>query len=280
MVTAMRTAVLGHVEWVTFMQVEHLPAPGEIVHASDWWETAGGGGAGAAAQLAKLAGHCDFFTAFGDDELGHRARDQLVSLGVNVHATFRPEPMRRAVTHLDADGERTITVLGERLAPLASDELPWKLLNDADAVFVTAADIGALRAARRARTLVATSRILDILRESGVQLDAVVGSANDASEAYPPNALEPAPHLVVRTDGDRGGTFTSDAGVEGSYPAVEPPGEVIDRYGAGDSFAAGLTYALGAGMDVRGALNLASRCGAAVVTGRGPFGAQLHGGDL
>ena len=277
MVTAMRTAVVGHVEWVTFMQVAHIPAAGEIVHATDSWETAGGGGAGAAVQLAKLVGSCDFFTALGDDDLGHRARDQLESLGVTVHATFRPEAMRRAVTHLDGEGERTITVLGDRLEPRATDALPWELLQDTDAAYVTAADPDALRIARQARKLVATSRILELLRQGGVQLDAVVGSANDPSEAYPPNALQPPPALVVRTDGERGGTFVTASGDQGSYAALPPPGPVIDRYGAGDSFAAGLAFALGAGMEVREALDLAARCGAAVVTGRGPFEGQLSG---
>lgn len=275
MKTAVRAAVVGHVEWVTFMQVAHLPEPGEIVHASRWWETTGGGGAGAAVQLAKLARACDFFTALGDDDLGHRAADQLTSLGVTVHATFRPEPMRRAVTHLDGEGERTITVLGERLAPSASDDLPWELFAQMDAVYVTAADREALVAARRARTLVATSRILDLLRSSALQFDAVVGSASDPSEAYPPDAVTPSPRLVVRTDGERGGTYVSAAGDVGRYEATPPPGPVIDRYGAGDSFAAGLTYGLGAGMEVAAALDLAARCGAAVVTGRGPFEGQL-----
>lgn len=276
MVRAMRAAVIGHVEWVSFISVERVPLPGEIVHASDWWETPGGGGAGAAVQLAKLAGSCDFFTALGDDELGRRAKDELGSLGVDVHATFRPVPMRRGVTHIDSAGERTITVLGERLAPLASDDLPWHLLAETDAVYVTAGDAQALRHARRARRVVATSRILDLLRASAIYLDAVVGSLNDASELYPPDALQPAPGLVVRTDGERGGTFETQAGETGTYPAVAPPGPIVDRYGAGDSFAGGLTYALGAGMLVDEALDLAARCGAAVVTGRGPFSAQLR----
>lgn len=278
--SSVRAAVVGHVEWVTFMRVARVPARGEILHASDWWETTGGGGAGAAVQLAKLAGNCDFFTALGDDELGHRAADQLRSLGVTVHATFRREPMRRAVTHLDRDGERAITVLGDRLAPMASDDLPWELLSDADAVYVTAADVDALHAARRASVVVATSRILDLLMGSAVRLDAVVGSSNDPSETYPPNALDPAPNLVVRTEGESGGTFITDEGVEGRYAPATPPGPVIDRYGAGDSFAAGLAFALGAGMDVTGALELAARCGAAVVTGRGPFDAQLDASFL
>jgi hypothetical protein len=70
---SLRLAVIGHVEWAEFLRVPHLPTPGEIVHVIDRWETAGGGGAVTAVQLARLAGHATFFTALGDDELGHRA---------------------------------------------------------------------------------------------------------------------------------------------------------------------------------------------------------------
>jgi ribokinase len=49
----------------------------------------------------------------------------------------------------------------------------------------------------------------------------------------------------------------------------------VDAYGAGDSFAGGLTYALGSGLDVEAALELAARCGAANLTGRGPYAGQL-----
>ncbi len=273
----MRTAVVGHVEWVSFIQVDRMPTPGEIVHSSDWWETPGGGGAGAAGQLQKLAGSCDFFTALGDDELGHRSKRELEALGITVHATFRPEPMRRGVTHIDAAGERTITVMGRRLAPHASDPLPWELLTEVDAVYVTAGDVQALHLARRAKVVVATSRILDLLRAAtDVRLDAVVGSVNDPSETYPPGALDPAPALVVRTDGELGGTYETDAGQKGRYPPVRATAPVVDRYGAGDSFAGGLTYGLGAGMSTREALGLAARCGAAVVTARGPFAGQLR----
>src|SRR3712207_6421071 len=113
----MRTAVVGHVEWIEFARVERVPHPGEIVHALDTWEEPAGGGAVAAVQLAKLAGECTLFTAFGDDELGHRARGELERLGVRVEAEFRPEPQRRGFVYVDAAGERTITVIGSRLGP-------------------------------------------------------------------------------------------------------------------------------------------------------------------
>jgi ribokinase len=53
------------------------------------------------------------------------------------------------------------------------------------------------------------------------------------------------------------------------------PGTVVDAYGCGDSFAAGLTFGLGRGDSVEDAVALAARCGAAVMTGRGPYAAQL-----
>ena len=51
-----RAAVVGHVEWIEFGRVDHVPAPGEIVHVSESWQEPGGGGAVAAVQLCKLAG--------------------------------------------------------------------------------------------------------------------------------------------------------------------------------------------------------------------------------
>ncbi|MGH2960910.1 MAG: PfkB family carbohydrate kinase, partial [Solirubrobacterales bacterium] len=142
----MRVTVVGHVEWIEFARVERVPAPGEIVHALESWEAPGGGGAVAAVQLARLAGECLFLTALGDDDLGHRAQRELEALGVRVEAAWRSEPQRRAFVHLDAEAERTITVIGDRLGPRANDRLPWSELEGADAVYLTAGDPGAVRA--------------------------------------------------------------------------------------------------------------------------------------
>ncbi len=271
----MRAAVVGHVEWIFFALVDHVPVRGEIVHATESWEEPGGGGAVAAVQLRKLAGSCDFFTALGDDELGRRADRQLSALGVTVHAATRRAPTRRAVTLVDDARERTIVTLDERSNPNAEDPLPWKLLDDVDGVYFTAGDPAALKAARRARTLVVTTRALDVLEASGVEADAVVGSGRDPAERYDPSALPAAPELVVRTDGARGGRFETAGGDRGAYAAAPAPGPVVDTYGGGDSFAAGLTYGLGVGMPVREALELAARCGAACVAARGPYAGQL-----
>ena len=85
-----RVSVIGHVEWVEFARVDHVPKPGEIVHAMETWEEPAGGGGVAAVQLAKLAGACTLYTALGDDELGRRAASRLGELGVRVETTPAP----------------------------------------------------------------------------------------------------------------------------------------------------------------------------------------------
>jgi ribokinase len=270
-----RVAVVGHVEWVQFARVERVPRPGEIVHARATWEEAAGGGAVAAVQLARLAGGADFFTALGDDDLGHRAAAELAERGVDVHVVWRRDPQRRAFTFTDSGAERTITVMGERQVPHGDDRLPWERLVDVNAVYFTGGDPVALRAARAAGTLVATARARETLSGAGLALDALVHSANDEGESVVAGEIQPAPALVVSTDGADGGRYIGVDGATGAYRAAPLPGPAIDAYGCGDSFAAGLTFGLGRGDGADGALELAARCGAACLTGRGPYAAQL-----
>ena len=166
-----RAAVVGHVEWIEFVQVEHLPVAGEIVHAEKSWEQAGGGGGVAAVQLALLAESVLFFTTLGADVLGRRAKTELEGHGIDVRAAFVEAPQRRGITYVDESGERTITTIGPRLGPRGHDDsLPWHELAQCDAVYFCAGDVDALRNARRARVLVATARELGQLRRGAVDL--------------------------------------------------------------------------------------------------------------
>jgi ribokinase len=274
---SMRAAVVGHTEWVWFGAVDRIPGPGDIAHATDEWELPGGGGAVAAVQLAKLADGCDFYTVFGDDDFAPRSVRGLEAFGVRVHAAIRPDtPTRRALSLVGPDGERTITTLGARLEPRAEDPLPWEQLDESDAVYVTAGDPGAFVHARRAGTMVVTTRVLRDLLASEVEPDALVGSARDPAERVDVGALPFTPPLLVRTEGGRGGTFVSGDGRSGRF-AAEPADRApnADAYGAGDSFAGGLTFALGSAMGVEEALRLAAWCGAGAASGRGPYSRQL-----
>jgi ribokinase len=268
----MRLAVVGHVEWVEFARVETMPSAGEIVHALETWEEPAGGGAVAAVQLANLAGSALLFTSLADDELGRRAREELERRGVAVHAGRAAGTQRRAFTHVDDEGERTITVLGDKLRPSGEDaSLPWEELARCAAVYFVSGDVAALRAARRAPVLVATSRELPTLARAGVEIDVLVGSGEDAGERFEPGELDPPPRIVVTTAGALGGWIRPG----GPFRAAPLPGPVADAYGCGDCFAAGLTFALAQRSPVDEAVALAARCGAAVLTGRGAYAGQL-----
>ena len=274
-------AVVGHVEWVQFGRVPHVPLAGEVVHASDPFEEPAGGGGVAAVQLARLAGACTFITTLGDDEHGRRSVARLGELGVEVRAHVADARTRQALTLVDARGERTITTLGPRLEARAEDVR--KSLSEPgslDAIYFTAGDEGALRAARAAaRVLVASPRAGHALGH-GVALDALVLSQGDEIERRGLARADEEAELVVLTEGDRGGSYRTRSGSSGRWDAAELPGEPVDAYGCGDSFAAGLTYGLGAGLELPDALALAARCGATCLTGRGPYERQLGSAEI
>lgn len=268
------TATVGHVEWIDFLRVPRLPVAGEVLGAEECWSDAAGGGAVAAVTLAAIGGGSLFLTALGRDDLAERSIARLRGFDVDVHAAGRPGATRRAITFVDAQGERTITTVGPRLQPSARDRLPWERLDGMDAVYFTAGDEEALRAARRARVLVATPRAGDALR-AGVELDALVLSGNDAVESRLAERYAAMARLVVVTDGAAGGSYRFRDGTSGRWEAAPLPGPIVDTYGCGDSFAAGLTCALGAGRTLEDALAFAARCGAARLIGHGPYVGDL-----
>lgn len=267
----MRLAVLGHIEWIEFVRVQRVPAPGEIITAREVWAEPAGGGGVAAVELTRLAGSAKLFTALGDDALGHRAHQELRELGVDVEAVFRPAPQRRGFTYLDDSGERTITLIEKKQHPDRSDGLAWEDFDEIDAVYICAGTPDAIRAARQARIVVATARELEMLKHARIELDALVASSLDFSERYSDGELDPSPRLVVRTAGADGGTY--EPGNRHWTPA-EPAGPPQDAYGAGDSFAAGLTYGLAAGYPVAKAVEFAASRGAAALARRGAHGTR------
>ncbi|HEX5225447.1 MAG TPA: PfkB family carbohydrate kinase, partial [Solirubrobacteraceae bacterium] len=123
----MQMAVVGHVEWVQFGRVQELPRAGAVEHARDAFEEPAGGGAVAAVALARLAGAATLVTALGSDEHARLTLARLAALGVDVRLApaagsdpGEPPATRRAVTLIDASGERAITTFGERLDPVAT----------------------------------------------------------------------------------------------------------------------------------------------------------------
>jgi ribokinase len=252
-----------------------MPAPGIIAFLEDPFDEPAGGGGVTASQVAKLGAECLFFTALGHDEAGRASRERLEAGGVRVLAETRPEPHRRAVSATGPDGDRAILVVGPPVSSRIDDALPWDGIAGCAAAYFTGHDPATLVAARRARVLVVTSRRLPQLVASGVRADVVVASDTDPGERVAPGDLPVPAGAIVWTQGAAGGRYRTEDGREGRWAPAPVPGEVVDSYGAGDSFAAGLTVGLARGLALEDALALGARCGAACLTGRGGLAPQL-----
>lgn len=272
----LRLALVGHVEHVTLGHVPALPAAGEILHLRDLRWLPGGGCGVPFWQLANGPTEVHFFTALGDDEAGAQVEAALRSAGphVHLHAARRREPHTRNVVMLTPDGERTILVLGEPQHPRADDPLPWDLLAQCDAAYFTAQDPAALRAARLARQLVVTARRREALARAGVRADVALGSAADGREVSRLADYDPPPGALVLTEGARGGRIETAAGTARFAPPP-PVARRVGSYGAGDTFAAALTFFLAAGLALPEACARAGVHGAAVLAGVDPREHQL-----
>ena len=252
-------------EWLEFVPVESVPSPGEIVHASESWEQAAGGGSVAAVQLARLADSVDFFTALSSDERGERARTELEARGITVHATAVEGPQRSGFVYLDDAGERTITTIGRKLHPRGHDEsVPWHELARCDAVYLCAGDADALLLARRARVLVATARELSTLRQASVELDALVSSGKDEAERYHPgSSIRSRVSSSRRPARSEGGRSRADRTRRHRFLPTPPT-----RTARATASPRALHW-LAAGLQGLDALDFAARCGAGAMAGPG-----------
>lgn len=270
-----RIAVIGHVEHVVLGRAGGIPKPGDIVHLTDQRFLPGGGGGLAFQQLCRSDAELHLFTAFGGDDAGRavEAAVRASSPRAQIHAARRPVDHPRVVIYIDAHGRRTIIVTADPLQPAATDPLPWSLLGTCDAVYFTGADPASLREARAARHLVVTARRSAALRASGAQPDVIIGSVNDPREDAPSSSYTPPPRALVLTDGPR--PIRVVRGESVSWIEAPPaPSTIQGDYGAGDSFAAALTYFIGSGASVEDACARAAPYGAAVLRAIDPREAQ------
>ncbi len=265
----MKLAVVGHVEWVDFLRVDELPKPGMISHSTSYLNAPAGGGAVIAVKLSQLLGQpIHFITALGKDYVGRKSEKILKDLGLKLNIAWRNQATRKAISLINPKGDRAITVIGERLEPSSKDDLDWDTLNNYDGVFVTAADAAAIKCCRKAKFLGATPRVkLKNLEEANVEFDALIGSGLDPDEKITAKSNNLKTKLTIQTEGENGGCLWP----HGRYEAVPLDKPMIDSYGCGDSFAAGVTAGLSAGWTIQESISLGADCGAKCAMHLGPY---------
>ena len=262
-------AVLGHVEWMHFIGVEKMPARGLINHSNRYMETVAGGGVVSGLQMKRLTkSEVHFFTSLGNDQTGKECYEILLSLGLKVHVAWREKATRQGFSFVDNNGDRSITVIGERLSPKLDDNLPWDILNDIDGVFITAGDSKAIKHCRKAKVVCATPRIKACnLNQSNIKIDALISSKLDPYEQNELSKINLVTRFKILTEGKLGGEVIPGE----RYKPINATNKEIDSYGCGDSFAAGVTTGLAAKLDMTEAIRIGAECGAKCATFFGPY---------
>ena len=179
-------AVVGHVEWINFLKVDQLPKHGVISHSEKSLEYPAGGGSIIAKILSDLTlNQIHFFTSLGNDDYGDKCFKILSNMGIKLHVAWRDKPTRRGFSLIDSQGERAITVIGERLAPTHKDNLEWNILKKMDGIFITASDSEIFKMARSSPILCTTPRVgINTINKSNVLLDGLIGSNLDPGETF------------------------------------------------------------------------------------------------
>ena len=265
----LKFAVIGHIEWINFIEVDQLPQPGLISHSKRSLEYPAGGGSVIAKRLSELTNSkVHFYTALGHDFYGKQCFNILENMGIKLHVAWRDQPTRKGFSLTDSEGERSITIIGERLSPNHNDDLDWNTLNEMDGIFITAADKELLKKSRFAKTLCMTPRVgLNMINESGILLDGLIGSNLDPGEYFSLNELKLKPKYVIKTEGENGGIVFPG----GRYKAIKNKKNNVDSYGCGDSFAAGILYGLSSKWNIEESLNLAKILGRNCSEHFGPY---------
>ena len=272
----MRVAVVGHSEWCEFAEVPHVPQPGEIVHAAKTFEEPAGGGAVAAVQLRKLAGEAMLFTAFGDDETGHRTDAELREHGVRVEGRFTPSRSGAPSCTSTRTASARSRCLGRGLA-----RRPPTAFRGSSSTTPTpstsrpATSTPCARPAGRARSWPRRAGSTRSPRRTCSSTHSCRAAATRASVTpWRPGSRAEDRGADARSNRGRVGHGQRRDGSLGRRLSCRAR-SARSSYGARDSFAAGLTYGLGAGWEIAKAVELAARCGAACLTGRGPYEGQL-----
>ena len=297
---APRIAVLGEVMldcwWSGRSDRVAREAPAPVVEVSER-ETAPGGGANTAANLARLGARVELIGLVGDDAGGRVLRHRLADAGVDV-SRLRAIPGVRTIRKIrvTAGGQLLLRIDDPRAtwpadATLALADAAREAAADCDALVVcdyaagalTDAVVAALAGAPRSPLVVVDAhdprrwRTLrpDVVTPNAAEAELVLGRPLGGESERAPRAAHYAEPLL-ETTGARAAVVTLDREGTVLLRPGRPPHRthahaVPDSHasGAGDVFVAALTAARAAGAELDAAADLAQQAAEVAVHGAG-----------
>lgn len=254
---------------------------GPLRHAAEFERRPGGAESTVAAGVARLGHSAGWISRLGDDEFGAYILGLMRSENVDTFSVLTTADARTGVFFRDnrSDGRSSVIYYrrNSAFAGFGPDDLDEDYIGSARILHLTGITPGLSDSCRKA-----ACRAVDIARANGVT---VVFDPNYRASIWPPDAARPCiEDLMVRSDhvlagredlskltgltgqreqleylhglglptvvlklGADGAVLSSSAGVERveGHPAQSP----VDRFGAGDAFAAGYIVGLLEGRD-------------------------------
>ncbi len=228
--------------------------------------TAGGSAANTIHSFASLGGNCAFAGKIGDDELGHRFKDELIQFGIETFLTLGKEDTGRVMALVSPDSERTMaTYLGAAIG-MESGEVNAAMMSGYDLVYVegylvqnhaliesifkTAKACGLKTAIDMASYNVVDQNLGFLKRIVEEYVDILFANEEEAfsfTGLKPEHALSQMAslcELAVVKLGKQGSMAQRGTEVVKIAPV---PTKAVDTTGAGDNYAAGFLYGLSKG---------------------------------
>ena len=288
-----------NMDLVTFS--EKFPESGETVVGTKFLQYAGGKGANQAVAAARMGAQVKMVGKVGDDDFGDQLLRLLDSSRVEIDGvSIEPNTSSGlAIIEIDSSSQnRIIQILG------ANDTCDHRQVNEISktlhraSVLMLQLEVNptlSLETAQEARAQGKTV-ILDpgpvrpiprelllhssVITPNETEAEALVGfsikNKSDAVEASR-KLLQMGPTAVVIKLGSAGSYFTT----EGDSGFINPFNvNAVDSVGAGDAFNGALAVGLGAGLDLRSCVEIASAAGALAVTKTGAQDSMPMKGDV
>ncbi|MBO5153747.1 MAG: ribokinase [Eubacterium sp.] len=296
-----KVCVIGSINMDVVMEVSRSPAAGEAIIARAVKKNPGGKGENAAIALAKLGVETAYYGCVGRDAYGDELLENLKKYPVDASRVSRSDASTgTAYIIVEESGENRMIVYAganEAITPEDIRTICRPMIEDSELVLIQ------LEITREA-----IYEIIRLCRELGKRLVIDAGpahgwSAADFSGAWmvSPNETELSTlvgrkltgreeilsgargllksgisHVIVKL-GEMGSLYVSGDTVL-DVPAY--PVKAVDTVAAGDSYMAGLCKCLSEGMEIKPAMEYASKCGAVAVTRTGAVSSLPSAEDI
>ena len=294
-------AVVGSCNTDLTVFAERLPSPGETVIGSDAVIAGGGKGANQAVAAARAGADVHFVARLGEDYFSKVRLENLEKEGIgDDYITTDPDAVGgMALITVDAHGENAITVASGANGRLSPDQVAEarEAIQSADVLLVQL-EIP-LESVEKALDLAQEANVTTIVDPAPALSTEVAGRLIPRSDILTPNLSEARllldrghqgepeelAHSLVAAGLETVALTLGKDGVcvatpDDCYRVPAPEANAVDAVGAGDCFAGVLAVALGEGMDVRKAVEMAAAAATISVERKGAQPSLPHRSEI